>query len=345
MWRILCMHTLGALVGLLLCGCAGAAELLYVGNSAEETIAVIDIPRHEILRKLHVEGNPDDVVGSSDGRILYVSVGTTGNASAMAPDAGAVLAVAADTGRTLWKLPVSGWPHHISLSRDDRRLYVPVFDRQYVLVVDTKQHAVVTRMWGMWGMHVTRLSADDRVLYAGSMLTNMLFAFDTRGGKLVHTIPFAQAVRPFAITADQHLAYVQTSNLHGFHVVDLKEEKVLQTVALPALSPQTHVPERWPYNVDHGLVLSPNELYLLAAGSIAGIVEVYERATLKAVKTIPVGADPNWIVFSGDGRYAYVSCRGAGEVSVIDMESLSEVKRIRDVGAAPARMRVVRRVP
>jgi DNA-binding beta-propeller fold protein YncE len=323
---------------------ASATELLYVGNSAEETVAVIGIPQHEVVRMLHIEGEPDDIVGSSDGHVLYVSTGKAQDPGTSFPDAGTVLAVASDTGKTLWKLPVEGWPHHISLSRDDHRLYVPVFDRQHALVVDTKAHAVISRLHGMWGMHGTRLSADDSRLYAGSMLTSMLFVFDTRTSKLASTIAFPEGVRPFAVTSDQLTAYVQLSKVHGFDVVDLKAGKTVRTVNLPALPAGTRLPDRWPFNVSHGLELSPDDKYLLAAGSIVGSVEVYSQPELRHLKTIKVGEDPNWIVFSSDGRYAYVSCRRAGEISVIDMRSLSELKRIRNVGKGPARMRIVNSV-
>jgi DNA-binding beta-propeller fold protein YncE len=319
---------------------AGADELLYVGNSGEESVAVISVPQHQIVRTLHIAGEPDDIVGSSDGRILYVSTGKS-QGEGRFPDSGSVLAIATDTGKQLWQLPVDGWPHHISLSSDDQRLYVPVFDRDHTLVVDTRKHQVESRLHATWGMHGTRLSTDDKKLYAGSMLTSMLFVFDTDSGKLASTIPFPEGVRPFAVTRDQRLAYVQLSKAHGFSVVDLTAGKTVRTVDLPALPTATRLPDRWPFNVDHGLELSPDEKYLLAAGSIVGTVEIYSHPQLRHLKTIQVADDPNWIVFSSDGRYAYVSCRSAGKISVIDMSSLTEVKRIENVGKGPARMRIV----
>jgi YVTN family beta-propeller protein len=321
-----------------------ARESLYVGNSGENSVAVISIPQHEIERTLRIEAEPDDVVGSSDGATLYISASTQ-QGDADYPESGMVLAVAADTGRTLWKLPTPGWPNHISLSRDGRRLYVPLFDRQQVLVVDTVSHLIVARLSGSFGMHATRLSSDDRTLYVGSMLTNLLLAFDTDSGALLNSIPFPEAVRPFAITQNQRLAYVQLSKLHGFEVVDLRAGKTLRTVHLPPLPATLQLPDRWPYNVNHGLELSPDEKTLLAAGSIVGTVEAYSLPQLLHLKSIPVGIDPNWIVFSSDGRYAYVSCRKSGEISVIDMQMLKEIKRIGPVGRGPARMRIVAENP
>jgi YVTN family beta-propeller protein len=52
-----------------------------------------------------------------------------------------------------------------------------------------------------------------------------------------------------------------------------------------------------------------------------------------------VGKDPNWIVFTKDGRLAFVSNRGSDTVSVIDVGGLREVKQI-PVGKYPQRMAV-----
>jgi YVTN family beta-propeller protein len=106
------------------------------------------------------------------------------------------------------------------------------------------------------------------------------------------------------------------------------------------MDPAIKLPDRFPFNVNHGLEMSPDKRHLLAAGSLAGNVEVYTVPELKHVATIPVSPDPNWIVFSTSGEFAYVSGRRNNEVSVIDMKSLKEAKRITGLGAGPSRMRI-----
>jgi YVTN family beta-propeller protein len=337
--RIFALALLASVAGITSGIAQAATELLYVGNTRDSTISVISIPEHEVVKSWRVSGDPDDIIASRDGKTLYVSAAGHPTPSGF-PDTGSILALDTRDGKVIWELPLGDWPHHISLTRDDRTLYAPMFNSDHVVAVDTVQRKVTNKLYGLYGMHGTRLSPDDSRLYAGAILTSALFVFDTRSGKQLDMIAFPEGVRPFAITADQKTGYVQLSKLHGFAVVDIASGKTTRTVALPAMAPSVKVPDRFPFNVNHGLELSPDERHLLAAGSLEGKIEVYTVPALQHVKTIKVGADPNWIVFSSNGQFAYVSSRKNNQISVIDMKTLTETRRITGLGAGPSRMRV-----
>jgi YVTN family beta-propeller protein len=110
-------------------------------------------------------------------------------------------------------------------------------------------------------------------------------------------------------------------------------------VDLPSLPPGFELPAFYPHTVNHGLALSPDEKLLFAAGSIADYVAVYTVPGLRLITTIPVGDEPNWIEFSSDGRFAYVSNRLSDTVSVIHVGEMKVEKEIA-VGKYPQRMRV-----
>ncbi len=150
---------------------------------------------------------------------------------------------------------------------------------------------------------------------------------------------YRDGVRPFAITADQSRAFVQQSWLHGFVVVDLAARQPLRTVLLPDAD-RAPAPDSYPHNVNHGIALSRDQRLLLANGSVFDYLAVYRHPQLELVKTIPVGRDPNSIALSRDGRFAYISNRGSGDLSVIDLEGLVEIKRLR-LGRKPQRMVVI----
>ena len=109
---------------------------------------------------------------------------------------------------------------------------------------------------------------------------------------------------------------------------------------LPALPPGTALPKAYPHTYNHGLELSPDGTRLFAAGSVGNYVCVYSVPELALLTTIPVGRDPNWIVFSHDGKYAYATNRQSNDVSVISVAELKEIKRI-PLGNYPQRMRTV----
>jgi YVTN family beta-propeller protein len=170
------------------------------------------------------------------------------------------------------------------------------------------------------------------------MFLDVLSVFDLQTLKPVKRLPFKDAVRPFTFTHDEKTLYVQLSRLHGFEVVDLTKNQIVREVLLPPLSPEVPLPKFYPHTYNHGLELTPDQKLLFAAGSAGGYVCVYRVPDLSLLATIPVGKEPNWIVFNKDGTYAYVSNRKSNTVSVISVSELKQIKQI-PVGNYPQRMR------
>jgi YVTN family beta-propeller protein len=319
-----------------------AEEFLYVENTDSGDISVISVAKLEVVGTIKIGLFPDDVTASSDGRIVYANrVQSMGHPfSKHAGESGEVVAISTETDEILWRAPVHGWPQHLTLSADGKRLFVPLYDKMWIEVVDTDKHEVVDRIPAALGSHGTKLSPDGRRLYVGSMFMDVLLVIDLKTGRPVKRIAFKDAVRPFAFTRDEKLLYVQLSRLHGFQVVDLTTNKIIREVDLPALPEGTKLPEFFPFTYNHGLTLSPDEKYLFAAGSAGNYVCVYTHPDLTLVKTIPVGKEPNWIVFSKDGKQAFVSNRLSNTVSAISVDELREIKQI-PVGKYCQRMRMV----
>lgn len=332
-----------ALIAIATCvASADSAEYIYLENTDSGDISVIDVPGHNVVSTIKLGKYLDDVAASSDGRVVYANrVNSLGIPLAKRMgESGEVIAVSTETEEILWRAPVNGWPHHMTLSADDKLLYVPLYDRPWMEVVDTEQGEVVGKFFIGFGGHGTRLSPDGKRLYVGSMLFDTIGVYNLETQEPVKLIPFEDAVRPFAFTGDEQTLYVQLSRLHGFQVVDLPSGKVVREVALPELPAGTPLPKFYPHTYNHGLELSPDEKLLLAAGSAANYVCAYSVPDVKLLATIPVGKEPNWIVFDREGDYAYVSNRKSDDLSVISVKDLKEVKRI-PVGKYPQRMRIV----
>ncbi len=318
-----------------------AAEFVYLENTESGDISVIDIPDHQVVSTIKVGTYLDDVVASHDGKVLYTNR-TDGLRlpGSHAGETSEIIAISTDTEKILWRAPINGWAHHLTLSQDDRLLFVPLFDRVWMEIVDTQQQKVVDRIAVGYGGHGTRLSPDGKRLYVGSMFLDVLNVVDVDKRRLIKRLPFADAVRPFTFTRDEKTLYVQLSRLHGFQVVDLTNDSIVREVLLPPLANGVALPKFYPHTYNHGLEISPDEKLLLAAGSVAGYVCAYRLPDLALLTTIPVGEEPNWIVFNKDGSYAYVSNRKSDTLSVISIRDLKVIKQI-PVGKYPQRMRVV----
>lgn len=337
------LHTLLALSLMQTAWQAAVAESFVVlENTDSGDVSVISVPEHEVIRTIKLESYLDDIVATGDGKTLYVNrvIGLGNRLMRHAGEKGELYAIDTLSGEVKWTMELDGWPHHMTLSRDEKFLFIPFFDQLAVAVVDVRARQVVKRIQAPLGSHGTLLSPDGRKLYVGSMLNDAIVAYDLVTGKLAKAIPFRDGVRPFVITKDEKLMYVQLSHLNGFKVVDLETDEIIRDVAMPDMPADTVLPKLYPHTVNHGLELSPDEKYLFAASSLTKELVVYSHPELEIVKVIPVGDEPNWIIFSDDGKYAYVSNRLSDDLSVIDVDSLTEVKRI-PVGDRPQRMRFI----
>ena len=324
----------------------GQTEILYAENTRGQTITAIDLTTHKIVDTIDLRvsdpeqgRSPDDVITSRSGDTLYVSLMHNHMEGANAwpiYDPGELLALSVKTHEILWRVPLSGVPQHLTVSADDRFIYQPLYNWDYLEVVDVAKRAVVAKVQlGTYGSHGTRLSPDGKRLYVGTVFSDRITVVDTTTLKQVKTIMFPDAVRPFCMTRDERTLYVQLTGLHGFWVVDLATDTVTRKVDLPAVPPGTK-PLAW-NTVNHGMNMTRDDRLLFAAGSIVDYVCVYSLPGLKLEATIPVGKAPNWVIFSRDETLCLVSNPGDGTVSIISVADLKEIDRVA-AGVHPQRM-------
>jgi YVTN family beta-propeller protein len=188
------------------------------------------------------------------------------------------------------------------------------------------------------GPHNVYTSTDGKRIYSGQIHQDNVSIVDTATQEVIKQIPMGEKVRPIAFTKDEKTMYVQLSRLHGFVVVDMATEQK-QKIELPPL--KKPYPVAWPYNVVHGIAVSPDDKLLFADSALDNFVAAYTIPDHKLQAVIPVGDNPNWLSFSADGRLLYVSNRGDNNVSVISVKDLKEVTRI-PVGQGPQRILTVR---
>ncbi|MDA5194999.1 YncE family protein [Govanella unica] len=325
-----------------------AGEYLVVANRGSRDLSIIRLTDHHLAATLpiHETGKVDDVAAMPDGSLLFANVQLDPDETPNAKPRGEVLAFSSRTGQRAWTQKVDGVPHHMTVSADGKQLFVPLFDRQRIEILDTATGAIIGSLYGRLGMHTTVLSNDGKTLYAGSIFTGQIYAFDIASRKLVRSLSLSNgefggiAVRPFAVTADDATIYAQLSGLHGFAVLDVAKNKVKKLVRYGDLPADFEYPD-YPYNVDHGLELSPDGKTLVMVSESTRKVYVYSVDPLVLRKTIPVGRVSKWVSFSASGDHAYVSNSGDNDISVISMKSLAEVARIATGGVGGTIMRVL----
>lgn len=360
MRRTLRPFTVRALVAVLACALGApstAAESprnwLLVESPHSQDVQVIDPETRKVVRNIPIGEHTDDVMGSPDGRVFYVGAqddmrspfGYQNNES------GKVMAFDSRSFKPLWSVALDGSPNHLSRSPDGKRIYVPLYTRQWLVVLDAADGSIQQWWPATIGNHATEISADGKRLYAGNMVTDSIYVYDTATGKVVMAIDAGESVRPIVLDESRGLMYYQLSRLHGFEVRRLADGSLVRRIDLPALpkpvaAAEGELAERlanlegaaaWPYTYNHGLAMTRDGRHLVAVATVANYAAIYALPDFTLKGTVPVGGSPNWVVCDPEGRFAYVSNPEDDSVSIIDIGAVREVARIH-VGKGPKRV-------
>ncbi len=326
---------------------------LLVESPLSENVQVIDTDSRKIVRNLEIGEHTDDVMGSPDGSVFYVVAqddmrspfGYQNNES------GKVMAFDGRSLERLWSVALAGSPNHVSRSPDGKHIYVPLYSRQWMVVLSAKDGSIEQWWPATIGNHVTEISADGKRLYVGNMVTDAIYVYDTATGKVVMALNVGESVRPIVLDEPRGLLYYQLSRLHGFEVRRLSDGSFVRRVELPALDKAVpaaggSLTERlanlegasaWPYTYNHGLAMTRDGRHLVAVATVANYVAIYSLPDFTLKGTVPVGGSPNWVVCDPEGKFAYVTNPKDDSVSVIDIAGVREVARI-PVGKGPKRI-------
>ena len=327
-------------------------EVLLVANSKVGTISVIDAKDHEKLCCINVIPDieerrqdwsiphrfvnwyagtiyADDLAVSPDGKILYVSRGSLSDVAAFDLESGALL----------WRVPVERYrADHMALSPDGKRIFISAIISKRVQIIDTMERKTIGAFETASRPHGIKFSPDGKYALVGTMKGSNITIADANTFEVINRFQFEEGVRPFALTKDGALLYLQISNFHGFLEYDLTNRKLLKKISLPETDKSRSYNGNYPkHAAHHGIVLSADGSHLCIAGTSSNYVALVKRPELSLEDLIPVGDQPNWAINSRDGRYCYVSSRGSNTVSVISYQEKKELRRI-EVGNYPQRM-------
>ena len=313
----------------------------YVVNTDGNSLSVIDEATSTVTETLDLGNQPHGQAPSSAGDVLYVT--TDGGE-------GEVIAVDTATHTIDWRLPIGDEINEPHLTLDNRLLYAPDLLAAKVIVVDVQARSVATEIdmidtdgSPLIGLHNTYASHDGQRMYVTAIFSHAIAEIDVATHTIAHVLSVSGEPRPAAITDDDRYMYLQLSELHGFTEVDLRTREQTRTIEWPEpAEPPEGLEEAAPILTKcHGIGITPDGSEVWAASNLEGAVHVYGLADLEERSVIEVGAFPNWIAFSADGKTAYVTntdpLAERGSVSVIDTQTRT-VRATLPVGKAPKRI-------
>jgi len=301
---------------------------IYQTNSAGDDLDVIDPGTNKVVMKIKDLEAAHGVAFSPDGTRAYITCEADSS----------VWVVETKDGRLISKVPLSGRPNNIAVSKDGRLVFAAIVTAPGAVdVIDAQTLSNMKTIPVKGNAHNVYVTPDGKFVVVGSVVGKSITVIDQRPLKPVWHIEFDEGVRPIALerAPDGSTArmFVQLSNVHGFAVVDFKTHKEMQRVMLPDTPRRGHAHSDAP---SHGIGISPDGMTLWVDSSLASGVFAYSLPDLKLLGNVATGSTPDWLTFKPDSKFVYVANAGENYVSAVDTQTLREVARI-PVGEVPKR--------
>ena len=319
---------------------AASTARIYVLNGAGDTVDVIDPVTNKVVQVIEdMEGN-HGVAFSPDGSRVYITQEFEN----------LINVLDRKTGKTIKKVPLSGRPNLLVVTKDGRRILVNIAENPPVSAVEiidtTSLESVKTIPMKGW-MHDIYMSPDGKYAVAGSPGGKFLTVIGLQTEEPAWELKFDRGVQTMAIESgpdgSTSRIFVQLRGFYGFAVVDFKKREEVARIKLPDEPSGFRAA-----GATHGSAVAPDGKTFWINSASANSIFVYSLPELKLLGRValpelklpgraPIGASPTWLTFTPDSKTVYVSNEGLKAVSAIDVKTLKEVARI-PVGEWPARI-------
>jgi DNA-binding beta-propeller fold protein YncE len=213
----------------------------------------------------------------------------------------------------------------LALSPDGATIYAPALGAPKWYVIDAANGVLLGTIDVMGWPRQAVFSRDGLRIYLNAWESPVLSVVDARARKVVREIgPFTSSLCPFTINGKASHVFANVDGLVGFEVGDLQTGLVLDRVVVEGYQMELADKYECP---SHGIALTMDERELWVADGVDNRLHIFDATTYPPVAsaTIEVRAQPRWITFGIDGRYAYPS---TGDV--IDVETRKVVATLED---------------
>lgn len=196
----------------------------YVTLSGENVVAVIDLSRNEIVRKIPTGRYPHGLRISPIGHAVYVANVEDGSVSVID------IATLAEVAR----VPIGKGPVQVGFTPDGSRAYVSLRDENKVAVIDTMTMAVLARIDVGRNPIQLHASRDGRFVYVANQGTktepaDTVSVIDTATAKVVDTIRTGAGAHGVAISRDGRFVFVTNIIAGTVSAIDIESRSVTAT--------------------------------------------------------------------------------------------------------------------
>ena len=300
-------------------------------NAAGDNAHIIDPATNKVVGIIKGIEIPHGVTSAPDGSRIYISDEHLSTLDVV--DAKTLLVTK--------RIPLSGRPNNVTITKDGRKVYVGIAQAPGALdVIDTVSLTNVKTVPVRGAIHNVYVTPDSKFAVAGSIQASTISIVDTTKDEMVRTITSTAGIRPMAFDTKPDGStkniYTQLSNFHGFAVIDFDSGKETARIEHPAIPGAEAHRDGLQAAPAHGLQVTLDQKALWSTSKVYGYAYIYSLPELKEIGRVFVGQHPEWVAMTPDGKYMYVAAAGDNQTFVIDAKTLKEVARI-NVGQVPKR--------
>jgi len=303
--------------------------ILYVDNSTDNTISVINVLTQKNIATIPVGDRPHAICVQEDGRKVYTTTEVDYT----------LKAIDTATNKVVNTVTLPADPNECAVTKDGKYVVVPLRGNNTAVIIDSATNQIVKTL-PIKGPHncATPMGGSNDVVYCEEQRGFDIAKIDLKTMEIADRIKVNGEARPFLITPDQKTMYVALSALSGFARVDVATDMITEVVLPPTPgNPCTIEPGNTP---THGIALTPDLKKLWITDIPGSGLYVYDVATKKLSEKINVGKCPNWFAITSDGKYVAVTNSESNSVSIIDAKTQKVLAEV-PVGKGPKRIDVV----
>lgn len=295
-------------------------HLVYVPNSEDNTVSVIDPEQMKVIDTFPVGQEPQHVVPSYDLQTLYVN-------SDMPLDAGSLTPIDPNTGQPGQRISVKD-PYNLYFTPDGEFAIVvsEAFRELNFYDPHTWELRNTLKVPGCEGINHMDFTADGRRALVSCEFAGRMAVVDVAEQSLIKTIDLPRGrdgmPQDVKLSPDGKTFYIADMMADGVYTVNA------QDMTLTGYIPTG--------KEAHGLYIKRGGKQMIITNRGEGTISILDLATSKIVDTwqLPPGASPDMGNFNADGSVFWVSARYDGVVYAIDTADGSTIATI-PVGAGP----------
>ncbi len=317
-----------------LAGQHGTAVIIAQTSSGGSNTHLIDPLTNKVIGIIEGLGLPHGITVNPEGTKYYVT-----NEHDISVDV-----VDTRTLQVIKRIPLAARPNNIASSSRARKVYAAIAGAPMVQVIDMDTDEVVKSIPTVGGVHNTFATPDGRYIAVGMVGARTLSLIDTSTDEIAWSLGpevMLQGVRPMGFETNSdgstRRIFVNLSSLEGFVVVDFETREVVDRIVAPPapLSKYSLIGVR--NSLAHGIEVLADQSAVWVVSRVSGRVVGWTLPDLEWIGDVDVGVS-SWLTSTPDSRYLYVASTGRDETTVVDLETLTVVDRIK-VGDSPKRMR------